>query len=142
MTIMETINFILTVLFGVFFTAVVIYILLPDDVKAIYLKIIFGVIDSITEFANIANLFADAAIVLMHAIGKYLIVGAFLVAALILTNNIFSIYGVELIGVNSEIKPLIEYFKSKESWVPVTALLATIVAFGHFRNLKHTLTKD
>ena len=142
MTIMETINFILTVLFGVFFTAVVIYILLPDDVKAIYLKIIFGVIDSITEFANIANLFADAAIVLMHAIGKYIIVAAFLVAALILTNNIFSIYGVELIGVKSEIKPLIEYFKSKESWVPVTALLATIVAFGHFRNLKHTLTKD
>ncbi|MES9972308.1 MAG: hypothetical protein ABW092_19930 [Candidatus Thiodiazotropha sp.] len=142
MSILETINLWISVIGAFIFSLSVIYLFLPERGKTIMFNFIAGSIGSFLELAVLANLIVDGVIVLMHAIGKFIIVAAFLVATTIVLNNIMLVYGFELISSENELMPLIKYFKSKESWVPVTALLATIVAFGHFRNLKHTLSKS
>ncbi len=137
---MEIIHFLgyITLALCILFVALI--LVLPPKGKQFFLVLITGSINTAGGFVYELNRLADHTVVFMHALGKFIIVLAFVITILIIADDIATLYGHYLFKPQGDFSLFMKHYKAKESWIPITALLATIVALGQFRNLKHTLS--
>jgi len=77
----------------------------------------------------------DIAIHLMHWFGRVLVLLIFMAASLVLLDNIFAVFDMNLLEPQGAVFKLTRLFDDRITWVASTAVVATTVALGHFKGL-------
>lgn len=78
----------------------------------------------------------------LHWIGKFFVIGIFLISSTALLNETLAQIDIQLFNDDHWLLILSSLVYNNQAWAPATAVLATTVAMGHFRTLELNIEKE